>query len=274
MASSMLHIVFGDAGADDLREALARLGRDDQVVEFPDDLGFGPIAPPDPPVRAQWMAENLDENGWRETVPFVEKFWADVLLPSSKHIVWFSRRVTRDYAGFLEYLWRVGDRPCEVIDLTETRIVPRCDDGRVYQERRAVCVGLLNARAFIDHDLLSRAAPLSDDARAVYRTQWEKLRQENASLRIVTPDLALASVPLTYFDAELLKTIQPRFLKSARIIGEVMSRSCDADIYDVGDFFLSRRLLALAKAGLIEAAGDLRRIRHSEVRLPQMAVQT
>lgn len=274
MGSSVLHIIFGDAGASDLRDALARLGRDDQVVEFPDDLSFGPIAPPDPTLRAQRLADELGEAGWNEIAPIVEKFWNDVLSPDREHVVWFSRRVTRDYAGFLEYLWRIDDRPCDVVDLTETRIVPRGEDGRVFQERRAVCVGLLNADAFIDHDLLSCAVPLSDEMRAIYRTQWTRLRHENAPLRIVTPDLALASVPLTHFDADLLKTIQPRFLKSARIIGEVVSRSCAADIYDVGDFFLSRRLVALAKAGLIEAAGDLRRIRYSEVRRRQRETET
>jgi hypothetical protein len=269
VALPTLHIVFIDVGAPDLREALTRLGRDDRVVAFSDNLSFGPIAPSDPALRAQWIAQELDEPGWKEIVPQVEQFWADVLAPEQKHVVWFSRRETRDYAGFLEYLRRIGDRPCEMVDLTETLIVPRTEDGRVYPQRRAICVGIMNADAFIDHDLLSRAVPLDDDSRARYLAEWENLRRENASLRIVTPELKLTSVPLTYFDAELLQGIRPTFLKSARIIGEVMSRSWDADIYDVGDFFLSRRLMALAKAGLIESQGNLKRIAFSEVRLPQ-----
>jgi hypothetical protein len=27
-----------------------------------------------------------------------------------------------EYAGFLEWLWRLGDEPCEVVDLTEVKI--------------------------------------------------------------------------------------------------------------------------------------------------------
>jgi DNA-binding transcriptional ArsR family regulator len=273
VASSTLHVVFIDAGAPDLREALSQLGRDDRVVAFPDNLSFGPIAPSDPASRAHWIAQQLDEHGWEKIVPQVEQFWAAVLAPEQRHVVWFSRRETRDYAGFLEYLRRVGDRPCEVVDLTETLIVPRAEDGRVYPQRRAICIGIMNASAFIDQDLLSRAMPLDDDSRTRYLAEWENLRRENAPLRIVAPDLKLTSVPLTYFDAELLRRIRPTFLKSARIIGDVMSRSWDADIYDVSDFFLSRRLMALAKAGLIESQGDLRRMRYSEVRLPQSPVK-
>ena len=39
MASPALHVVFGDAAADDLRQALARLGRDDRVVALGYDFG-------------------------------------------------------------------------------------------------------------------------------------------------------------------------------------------------------------------------------------------
>lgn len=73
---------------------------------------------------------------------------------------------------------------------------------------------------------------------------------------------------LTHFDASLLKHMESRFLKAARIIGNVMMEQWD-DIIDVGDFFLSRRLLMLARAGIIESQGDLKHIRFSEVRLPR-----
>jgi Domain of unknown function (DUF1835) len=102
--ADVTHIVFGEAGALALREALCRLKRGDRVLEFPDDLGFGPIAPSDPAIRAQWVADEFGAADWHAIVPHVEAFWTAALTGDERHIVWFSRRVTRDYAGFLEYL--------------------------------------------------------------------------------------------------------------------------------------------------------------------------
>lgn len=269
-----VHIVIGEAGAAELRQALRELGRDDRVLEFPDDLSFGPIAPPDPAIRAAWIADTLHEDDWHEIVPHVEKFWADVLSAGEHHVVWFSRRVTRDYAGFLEYLWRIGDRPCDVVDITEASVPVRGVDSSITRRRRALALGLLDSYQFIDGNLFSHAVPLGEKARAAYHDEWTKLRDENAPLRIVTPELSLVSVPLTHFDEMLLSGMQTRFLKSARIIGQVMSRAWDSEIYDVDDFFLSSRLIALVKAGLIESQDNLRRMRYSEVRLPPVPAKS
>lgn len=40
------HFVFGEAGGIELRDALRQLGRDDRVLEFPDDLASGRSRPP------------------------------------------------------------------------------------------------------------------------------------------------------------------------------------------------------------------------------------
>jgi hypothetical protein len=267
--SLTLHIVFGEAGTANLREALTLLGRADRVIAFPDDLSFGPIVPSDAASRAQWISKELIDDGWNEIVPYVEQFWREALADGPRHVVWFSRRVARDYTGFLEYLRRVGERPCDLVDLTEALIARRDQRGQAMRDRRALALGLLYAHDIVDSDLLARATPLSDDARRRYRADWDRLQQENAALRIVTPDLTLESVPITHFDVELLKHVEGRFLKSARVIGAVLAQFWDADIFNLSDFFLARRLLTLARAGVIESRGDLTRIRFSEVRLPQ-----
>jgi hypothetical protein len=209
----------------------------------------------------------LADVGWQAMPKHVARFWADALAARERHVVWFSRRVTRDYVGFLDYLCRIGDRPCDVVDLTETIVPVRGDDGAIGGSRRAICTGLLDGYQFLEGDLFGCAAPLADDVRAAYRAEWDRLRAENAPLRIVTPELHLVSVPLTHFDEELLKRIQPHLLKAARIIGQVLTEKWDMDILEVDDFFLSRRLMALVRAGKIEGRGDLTQIRFSEVRL-------
>jgi len=202
-------------------------------------------------------------------VPHVEAFWAEVLSDRKRHVVWFSRRVTRDYAGALEYLWRMGDRPCDFVDLTEASVPVRDAGGEIRGSRRAICTGLIEAYQFLDGNLFSLTAPVSSEARAAHRALWAKLRDENSPLRVVTPDLQLVSAPLTHFDERLLKEVQTRFLKAARIVGRAMMEKWDQGIIDVDDFFLAHRLMALSREGAIESTGDLRRITHSEVRLPQ-----
>jgi len=264
-----IHIVFGEAGGNALRHALRLLDSADHLLEFPDELSFGPIAPSDPALRAKWVAEQLGEPEWREIVPHVEAFWAAALSGAARHVVWFSRRVTREYTGFLDYLWHVGDRPSDVVDLTETLVPAHGPDGAIKGMRRVLATGLIDAYQILDGNLFAQAIPLSDEARRRDRAQWQALRSENAPLRVVTPDLRLVSAPLTHFDAALFKQMEHRFRKSARIIGHVMMEQSDKDIIDVEDFFLSRRLLMLARAGVIESRGDLKHIRFSEVRLPR-----
>ena len=264
-----IHIVFGEGGGIELRDALRQLERDDRVLEYPDDLSFGPIAPADPETRAQWVADELDAPGWREIVPPVEAFWIAALSGAERHVVWFSRRVTSEYCGFLDYLWRVGDRPVEVVDVTETLLPVRGADSSVKGTRRALAISLIDAYQFLDCNLFAQAAPLKDDVRSRYRAEWERLRTESAPLRVVTAELRLMSVPLTYYDATLLKYVEHRFLKAARIIGHAMMEQWEHDIIDVDDFFLASRLVMLARAGVIESQGNLHHIGFSEVRLPQ-----
>jgi hypothetical protein len=264
------HIVFGDAGAIELRDALRQLGREDRVLDYPDDLSFGPISPADPMKRANWVADMLGDPGWYDIVPCVEAFWA-ALRDDGRHVVWFSRRVTRDYTGFLEYLWRIGDRPCDVVDMTELIVPVRGPDSAIAGSRRALTIGLLESYQFLDANLFAKAATLGDEARHRYRLHWQELRTENAPLRVVTPDLRLISASIDHFDAPLLRQMTPRFLKAARIVGAVMMEQWDHDIIDVDDFFLACRLMMLARAKVIESQGNLRRIGFSEVRLPRVS---
>jgi hypothetical protein len=112
-----LHVVFNPSAAGGLRKALGEAGRGDRVVSFFDDLSFGPINPPDPEARRQWVEEELGYAGW-EDVTNTDAFWQEALEPSPK-IAWVSRRTTQEYTGFLEWLRRLGGAPCQINDLTD-----------------------------------------------------------------------------------------------------------------------------------------------------------
>jgi len=129
MSSSTVHVVTGESAGDVLRHALRSIRRDDRVVALADDLSVGPIDPAEPRARAAWAAQELGFNSGEAVVRRIEKSWSEALAPATRRIVWTSRRSARDYSGFLEWLWRLGDQACDVVDLTELRFPERCTDG-------------------------------------------------------------------------------------------------------------------------------------------------
>ena len=84
------------------------------------------------------------------------------------------------------------------------------------------------------------------------------LRSEN----VVLP----ASVSEAELDQLIFSGLELNWRKTARVVGNLVIR-CDALAWPIDAELLAARLQALAEAGRIESAGDLRAWRHSEVRL-------
>ena len=75
-----------------------------------------------------------------------------------------------------------------------------------------------------------------------------------------------ASVSEADLDQLIYSTLKPDWRKTAKIIGDLFER-CEALAWPIDLQTLGARILALAEDGNIESAGDLRKWRHSEVRL-------
>jgi len=271
MPSETLHIVFSPSAAADLREALRQTGRDDEVVAMFDDLSFGPIAPGDPATRARWIEDELGYEGWEEVGAEMDAFWTRTLEHRGRRVAWPSRRSANDYAGYLELLWRLGDAPCEIVDMTDAVVAPSQDDDdeiEVAPPRPVICLSLLPAWRIVSCGFLDRAKPLDDAARDAYHSQWGRLREENAPLRVIENG-TLVSAPLTYFDERLLSGAQPMWRKAARVVAEAMMVDHDDELHQVGDLVLGARLADLAEAGRLEWRGYLPQMRFYEVRLPK-----
>jgi hypothetical protein len=67
-------------------------------------------------------------------------------------------------------------------------------------------------------------------------------------------------------DALILSMMKPHWNKMAMILGR-MQEQCKQHEWPLSDEIVAARIQALADADRIEAAGDLRKWRHSEVRL-------
>ena len=84
------------------------------------------------------------------------------------------------------------------------------------------------------------------------------LRWEEVSL----PD----SISEADIDTVIFEMLTPKLQKTAMVIGKAFER-CKALLIPISNEMLGARIVALAKAGRIEGAGDLPMWRHSEVRL-------
>jgi hypothetical protein len=74
------------------------------------------------------------------------------------------------------------------------------------------------------------------------------------------------SVSEADLDQLIFSALEPNWRKTARVIGNLVIR-CKALAWPIHAEMLAARVQALAEAGRIDSAGDLRAWRHSEVRL-------
>lgn len=265
MAASTLHIVFNSSAAAGLRDALQQAGRDERVVSLSDCLSFGPINPPDPELRRRWVEEELDYTGWEEVIGEATSFWSEALSISNRRVAWLSRRSAQEYAGFLEWLWRLDEEPIEVIDLTDVMVAG--NSTGLTERHFAISLGMLPPHKIFENELFDRAEALTAILRAQYRELWGRLRIENAPLRILSEG-ELVSAPLSFFDPLLLSSATPEWQKAARVVGEALSDFWKTSVLQTGDLVLCSRVRALARTGRLEFRGDLSNIQNSELRLP------
>lgn len=267
MNDSILHVAFTQSGAGCLRATLGMAGRREEVIASSDSLSFGPIDSPSLKDRLAWIEEELNVEGYREVLEFDRLFWEKVLSDKRRKVLWTSRRSAMEYAGFLECLWRLGDAPCSIADLTEVKVIHRGRDGALGAPVAAVSIAMLSYETILEHGILDLVEPLTSDSRVDCHALWKKLRGENAPFRVVS-EQGMASAPITFFDERIVSCITSDWQKSLRVVGEALVKEWPLDCIQASDFEYFARLQKLVEAGRIESRGDISQMRGSEVRLP------
>jgi hypothetical protein len=244
MPDKTIHILYNTSAAGTVREALKQIGVHEKVIAIGDHLGYGPI---DSGIAARraWLDENLgDASG--ETVEFAEINWREALGPDTLPIIWTCRSDPGDYACFLEFLSRVGERPFETVDATGLMIA-----GRV---NLWCALGVLTEEQIIASSLFERRKSLTADEIAAGRETWRRLKAENALLRI-TENNTLLSKPASFFDPLLLDQGSGEWALGVRLVGHAMAELICAG-HGVSDSFIWWRYRALAEKGLMEIEGN------------------
>jgi hypothetical protein len=264
MTRTVFHVAFTPLGAENLRGALRNAGRDDRVIGLSDDLRFGPIDSDDLSRRAKWIKNELGLTGWGDIAAESEWFWQQALSFDHRMVAWLSRRSAREYAGFLEWLRRRGDEPCEIVDLTDLQLPQFFERGSVTAP--VASLAQIVFEDIYDDDLFEQIEVLPTTTRCKYQALWQQLRDENAALRILKAD-ALVSSPISFFDTVLMSQAIENWRKVARVVAMTLHLEAEGH---VSDLFLAARVNALVASGHLERQGrsavDMRRC---EVRLSQ-----
>jgi hypothetical protein len=128
-------------------------------------------------------------------------------------------------------------------------------------------LGMLNPDRIGRDKLWDLAEPLQQTTRRRYRDLWQRLRSENAPLRVIAGG-ELVSAPISFFDTQLMSYVTNDWQKVARVIGQTLV--AEMDVIQVGDIVLAARVRAMAQSGLLEIQGKSALEMHdSLVRLPQ-----
>jgi hypothetical protein len=239
-----LHLAPGPSSG----ETLARLIPGAAILSFDDDLSCGPIDSDSAAARTAW---------WRSVAPAADRtpepqaFWDRVERADERLVVWFGRHSATELAFFLACADRLGDRLYDIVDVTG-------------QYRQSV-VGVLFDRELIP--LIGRERPISNDERTAARAHWQRLKAENALIRVVTAE-GLVSAPIDHFDETLLAYATTQWRPAARVIGDFMGHTSEQYL-QTGDVLLFARVAALVEAGKLLADGDLWQPWTCRVRLPE-----
>jgi hypothetical protein len=256
------HIVPGDSPGGSLMKAVRDAGRDDEVLPFLDDLSCGPIDADDLAVaRATWWSRWYDTS---TTEDRIKAFWNTATATEAHLVVWFGRHAAFDLSFLLAWADRMGERPYDVVDVTGQRLPFRKRDGSLALTQPAQGVGPIPTDAL--SSLLGKERAITPDEVAELRSQWQRLRQENAPFRIVTAD-GLVSAPVDFFDSMLLGQVTEEWLRAVAVIADTVGYN-DEPYRQVGEVMLLTRVVALVEQGKLLADGDPWDMFTYRIRLP------
>ena len=256
-----IHVVFGCARAETIRNALRVLGSKERVIGLPNDLSLGPINPPDPDVRQEWIKSSLrcePHDDMREA----EKPWTEATSSDVYPIYWVCMNDAFEHASFLEFAHRMTGRPFDIVDATGLDFVT------ARNVRMPWSLGLMAPEDIVASGVYDRRRSLALAEIAAASERWSRLREENAPLRIVK-DGILVSAPLTYFDTFLINQAATDWEVAAKLIGRTMNSlafDMDPPGRSPSDILLFGRVLALGEGGALDVTGPGPDMRNYKVR--------
>ena len=237
------HVGFARSTAASLRQQHTKLGAVPKVRCLHDNLSMGPLF--NSPDRVSWFTEMFGDHPWREEIEQRNVFWNEVTSIVGECCVWFSRKSSSDYCGYLEWASHPPSIGHQVVDAE-------------------MPIGLIGPLSqWLEY--FAQAKQADEGQQSVDAQTWGRLTVENAPVRKIENG-KVVSAPSDCFDDLLLAKAIPGWKSAALMVGEVLANDFE-DIHQTGDLLLVNRLWALVDAGKLDWQGDETSIRSVQMRI-------
>ena len=254
----MIHLVFETANiaaleaAIELDETLAG-----KIVEIKDDYAVGPLLDiyetEGYQARRNWWANVLEYSPHTDQLNIVDdKLTVDQLIqsleenPAEEIWIWMGQN-THDVCG---YYWLMSQLKAyqgklQVLYLNNLPFLN--EKGQLFYPTH---LAEIQPKEFIKAKRLARPITLSEFE--LDPDEWKKLCQENEGVRFLEGGKKLVSMPISFYDKEILSLLTKNAQKLPSALAHILSKMK----VKTGDAFIVFRLKALAEIGKIVFAGN------------------
>ena len=254
----MIHLVFETANiaaleaAIELDETLAG-----KIVEIKDDYAVGPLLDiyetEGYQARRDWWANVLEYSPWTDQLNIVDdKLTVHQLIqsleedPTEEIWIWMGQN-THDVSG---YYWLMSQLKAyqgklQVLYLNNLPFLN--EKGQLFYPTH---LAEIQPKEFIKAKRLARPITLSEFE--LDPDEWKKLCQENEGVRFLEGGKKLVSMPISFYDKEILSLLTKNAQKLPSALAHILSKMK----VKTGDAFIVFRLKALAEIGKIVFAGN------------------
>ncbi|QEH42772.1 DUF1835 domain-containing protein [Chitinophaga sp. XS-30] len=272
MSSMILHIVFGQSSAANLKAAFELDPQmEGEILCFEDDLAVGPLFILDTPEG---------RSGRRDWWNMMQEVPQPVLAEGEEQAA--PEDPVRSLKGRLReeeeleaWIW-AGQNACDVCGYYW--LISQLDrfSGRIHliylnnlpflNEKNAVFypthLHQILPKEFLKAKKLAREVSLAEFE--LDGEEWRRMMNENAGVRMLEGGKKIRGEAASYYDKDLLQQLTKEFQKAHKVIALAIGKFK----YPVMDQYLSWRLKELIREGKVESRGELKTMRDFEVKLP------
>lgn len=259
MQHDTVHIVFGDAAAGSLKQALRALNvtEKETILNVADLFSIGPIwqlhTREGMRNRYDWLRTHLNVEeaallAYEQTIErSIQKL--QNIRKDQNIVIWFGDNAHEQTAlRFILYVLRNKVNTIALMNCHAAYIQHfHRDDTRHMGEMASEQLKEMYAQKQNLHVLTTAE-------RHDFERQWHSLSEQRDVLRIWEQD-AITPVPENYYDAYIVETVRPYnkrgFVKCARIVGEVIGHVPQ----HIGTYFIEYRIMRLIVDGLLDMEG-------------------
>lgn len=250
------HLVVGDEAAKPLSEAIfADTENEQAVVVLKDILHVGPLLKGDgqkfSDLRSAFWNEIHPHSKEPIKVDDLERVLeiSNALYKSEDVKLWFwMAPASADmvaYYWLLSYLKKHRDR----FYVVNVGGLPFLDtNGKLFYPKN---ISEIPAKELVKARKLARVITPSE--MEVDTDEWEKIKNENAAIRVYEGGKKIAHKEVTHYDSSLMSFCSQQFQKASKIVRQAMSKYA----IPTGDVYLAWRLRQIVQDGLLNAQGDV-----------------